>query len=324
MRWTATRQVHHGSADKIVTIDPGSGTTAALQRLADAGIVRHPLALRLYLFVTRQGGLLRAGDYKFASPISPMQALDKIHRGEVYYERITIPEGFNRFEIAEVLAAKTGKVTAEQVLQQMSDRALIASLAPNARSLEGYLFPDTYAFTTRTTTEDLIRGMVRKFEEVFTPEMASRASQLGMTVNQAVTLASIIEKEAKVPEDRPLIASVLRNRLNRGMPLAADPTFIYAALLAGDYNGNPNQPRHRKRESPYNTYIHAGLPPGPIASPGRASLEAALYPADTDYLYYVLATADGRHKFSRTVEEHEAAVAQYHLLRQQQNQNGSH
>src|SRR5262249_26827573 len=108
------------------------------------------------------------------------------------------------------------------------------------------------------------------------------------------------------------------------MPLAADPTFIYAALLAGDYDGNPNQPRHRKRESPYNTYIHAGLPPGPIASPGRASLEAALYPADTDYLYYVLATADGRHKFSRTVEEHEAAVAQYHLLRQQQNQNGSH
>jgi UPF0755 protein len=301
-----------------VTIDPGSGTRAVLARLADAGIVRHPIALRLYLLVTRQGGQLKAGDYKFASPISPMQALEKIHRGDVYSDRVTIPEGFNRFEIAEVLTSKTGKATPEQFLQLMNDTSLVAGIAPEAENLEGYLFPDTYICTTRTATEDLIRGMVRRFQEVFTPEMAARAKRLGMSVNQVITLASIIEKEAKAPEDRSLIASVLRNRLARGMPLAADPTFIYAAMLAGDYDGNPNQPRHRRRESPYNTYIHAGLPPGPIASPGRASIEAALYPADTDYLYYVLATPDGRHKFSRTVAEHEAAVAEYHLLRQQQ------
>jgi UPF0755 protein len=305
-----------------VTIDPGSGTRAVLARLEDAGIVRHPNAIRLYLLVTRQGTQLKAGDYKFASPISPLQALDKISRGEVYYERVTIPEGYNRFEIAEVLAAKTGKATQEQFLQLMDDTALLAGLAPGAQNLEGYLFPDTYTFTTRTTTEEMIRGMVRRFQEVFTPQMSARARQLGMSVNQVVTLASIVEKEAKAPEDRPLIASALRNRLARGMPLAADPTFIYAALLAGDYDGNPNQPRHRRRESPYNTYVHTGLPPGPIASPGRASLEAALYPADTNYLYYVLATPDGRHKFSRTVAEHEAAVAQYHQLRlQQQSQN---
>ena len=306
-----------------MTIDPGSGTRAALARLEDAGIVRHPIALRLYLLVTRQGTQLKAGDYKFASPISPLQAIEKIHRGEVYYERVTIPEGFNRFEIADVLAAKTSKGTPEQFLELMNDTALLGGIDPDAHNLEGYLFPDTYTCTTRTSPEELIRGMVRRFQEVFTPDMATRARRIGMSVNQVVTLASIIEKEAKVPEDRPLIASVLKNRLARGMPLAADPTFIYAALLASDYDGNPNQPRHRRRESPYNTYIHEGLPPGPIASPGKASIEAALYPANTDYLYYVLATPEGKHKFSRTVAEHEAAVAQYHQLRQQL-QNGGH
>jgi UPF0755 protein len=323
VRWTVAHPVMHPSADRIITIDPGSGTQATIARLSEAGIVSHPLVLRLYMTITGRTGRLRAGDYRFSSPISPLQAIDKIRRGDVYYQKVTIPEGFNTFEIADLLATKTDKATAEEFLALMADTTAIHDIAPSARSLEGYLFPDTYNYTTRTTAEDLIKLMVRRFEEVFTDAWIARAAELNMPVHQVVTLASIVEKEAKVADDRPLIASALTNRLRVGMPLAADPTFIYAAELAHDYDGNPNQPRHRRRNSPYNTYIYTGLPPGPIASPGRASLEAALYPATTDYLYYVLASADGHHKFSRTAAEHQAAVDQYHHLRQQLHNGGS-
>ena len=288
-------------------------TRAIASKLASAGIVEHPYALAVYLYATGRGGNLKAGDYKFASPITPLQAIDRIKRGEIALERFTIPEGYNRFDIAEELS-RTGRGTGDHFLRLMNDTGLIAHWAPSARNLEGYLFPDTYQYSGKTTAEELIKMMVKRFDDVFTSEWATRASSLGMTVQQIVTLASIIEKEAAAPEDRTLISSVLYNRLKKGMPLAADPTFIYAALLEKDYDGNPNQPRHRRRDSLYNTYKYPGLPPGPIASPGRASLEAALYPAQTDYFYYVLSIG-GKHKFSRTAAEHEAAVAEYRRLR---------
>jgi UPF0755 protein len=193
----------------------------------------------------------------------------------------------------------------------MEDQTPVENIAPEARNLEGYLFPDTYNYSSKTTPEELVRAMVNRFDEVFTPEWATRASQLGLTVHQVVTLASIIEKEAKVPDERPHMASVFFNRLKMGMLLGSDPTFIYAAILANDYDGNPNQPRHRTRLSPYNTYLVAGLPPGPIASPGRASLEAALYPDNTDDLYFVVSGTGGRHKFSRSAAEHDIAVQEY-------------
>src|SRR5262249_41373668 len=158
---------------------------------------------------------------------------------------------------------------------------------------------------------DLIRAMVSRFDEMFTPEMTARASHAGLTINQVVTLASIIEKEAKVPDERPHMASVFFNRLKKGMFLASDPTFIYAARVAGDYDGNPNQLKYKNRLSPYNTYLVSGLPPGPIASPGRASLEAVLNPDTTDDLYFVVNGTAGRHKFSRTAAEHEIAVEEY-------------
>jgi UPF0755 protein len=322
VRKTVNASVEHPSADRIVTIDQHAGTQAIVARLAEAGIVRHPLALKIYLRVTGRGGNFKAGDYKFPSPISPLQALEKIRRGEVYLERVTIPEGFNRFDIAEALATKTGKATTEGFLRLMEDQTPIQRVAPSAHNLEGYLFPDTYNYNTRTTPEDLVHAMVSRFEEVFTPEWSARASELGLTVHQVVTLASIIEKEAKAPDDRPHIASVFFNRLKLGMPLASDPTFIYAAILAGDYDGNPNQLRYRTRPSPYNTYLVTGLPPGPIASPGRASIEAVLHPDNTDDLYFVVNGTGGRHKFSRTAAEHEAAVEEYRRqqreLRQQQ------
>jgi len=311
LRSTVNKPVEHESADQIISIEPGTGTQAIIARLGEAGIVRNPTALKIYLKLTGRSTALKAGDYRFASPISPLQAIDKIVRGEVYLERVTIPEGYNRFEIAETLATKTGKATAEEFLRIINDQTPIEKIAPEARNLEGYLFPDTYNYSPKTTPEELIRAMVNRFDEVFTPEWATRASQLGLTVNQVVTLASIIEKEAKVPDERPHMASVFFNRLKIGMLLGSDPTFIYAAMLANDYDGNPNQPRHRTRLSPYNTYLVPGLPPGPIASPGRASLEAALYPDNTDDLYFVVSGTNGRHKFSRTAAEHDIAVQEY-------------
>jgi UPF0755 protein len=311
IRHTVATPVEHQAADRIVTIDQGTGTQAIIARLSEAGVVSHPLALKIYLRLTGRGGNLKAGEYKFASPISPLQAVEKIRRGEVDLERVTIPEGFNRFDIAETLASKTGKASAEDFLRLMNDQTPIEQIAPTARDLEGYLFPDTYNYNSKTTPEDLVRSMVSRFEEVFTPEWAARASELGLTVHQIVTLASIIEREAKVPDERPHMASVFYNRLKRGVPLASDPTFIYAAILAGDYDGNPNQLKYRNRFSPYNTYVVTGLPPGPIASPGRASLEAVLYPDTTDDLYFVVTGTAGRHKFSRTAAEHDAAVEEY-------------
>jgi len=311
IRHTVTTPIEHEAADRIVTIDQGTGTQAIITRLAETGVVSHPLALRIYLRVTGRGGNLKAGDYKFASPISPLQAVEKIRRGEVDLERVTIPEGYNRFDIAETLASKTGKASAQDFLRLMNDQTPIEQIAPTARDLEGYLFPDTYNYNSKTSAEDLVRAMVNRFEEVFTPEWTARASEMGLTVHQAVTLASIIEREAKVPDERPHMASVFYNRLKRGMFLASDPTFIYAAKLAGDYDGNPNQLKYRNRFSPYNTYVVGGLPPGPIASPGRASLEAVLYPDTTDDLYFVVTGTAGRHKFSRTAAEHDAAVEEY-------------
>jgi peptidoglycan lytic transglycosylase G len=320
LRSSLNDPVEHESADRVFIVETGSSTQAIVERLHEVGIVRYPRALNIYLRLTGRGARLKAGDYKFPSPISALQAIEKIQRGEVSIETVTVPEGLNRFEIADRLAIKTGKASVDEFHRLIYDVTPIAKLSPEARNLEGYLFPDTYSYSSRTTPEELIRSMVERFQEVFTPEWKARASRLGMTVHQAVTLASIIEKEARVMDERPIISSVFQNRLRIGMPLASDPTFIYAAVLAHDYDGNPNQPRHRRRESPYNTYLRSGLPPGPIASPGRASMEAALYPADTDYLYFVVNGNGGRHKFSRTASEHEAAVEAYHRQQREQRQ----
>ena len=319
LRASVEKEVHHQAADQVITVEPGMSTQAIINRLSEAGIVTDPTALKIYLRITG-GAPLRAGDYQFDSPITPLAAVDKIQRGLVYIERVTIPEGYNRFDIAETLAAKTAKATKEEFLRLMADQTPILPSSPQARDLEGYLFPDTYNYNTKTTAAELIRAMVARFNEVFTPEWRARARELNMPVHEVVTLASIIEEEARVPDERARISSVFHNRLKQGWQLASDPTFIYAAILANDYDGNPNQPRHRQRDSRYNTYKYAGLPPGPIASPGRASLEAALYPEQTDYLYFVVSGTEGRHKFSRTAEEHNAAVQEYRRQREQQSQ----
>jgi len=301
----------HAAAARVITIAPGTDARRILHRLAEEGIIAHPLPVLAYLALTRQGAHLKAGDYRFPSPISPLEVIRRLIRGEVVTEKITIPEGLNRFEIAELIARLPIR-DADRALEFTEDASLIRDLDPQADSLEGYLFPDTYTYTPSTSARDLIARMVRRFRAVFTEEDRARARALGFTVREIVTLASLIEKEAKLPEERPLISSVFHNRLRRGMRLECDPTVLYAALLEGE----EDRIIHRSdlaRPSPYNTYLYPGLPPGPIASPGREALRAALYPASTDYLYFVVdgTRQDGAHRFARTWAEHQANVALY-------------
>ena len=296
-----------------VTVEPGSGTREIVGDLASAGVIRDQTILLLWLSVTGQGKSLKAGDYEFKSPISPLEAIDKIRRGDVASRRVTVPEGMNRFAIAQLLADKTGLGSRERFLALTGQPGAIKDLDPDAQTLEGYLFPDTYDFTVKTTPEELVAQMVARYRAVYfsKPEIAQRAAERGLTLHQTMTVASMIEEEAKVDDERPIISSVFYNRLARNMKLASDPTFVYAAIMANDYDGDVNNPRHRARLSPYNTYVFDGLPPGPIANPGVKSIEAALAPASTSYLYFVVNGHDGHHKFSTTVEEHERAVEEY-------------
>jgi UPF0755 protein len=314
----------HTAADKIVSIEPGLGTRGIVARLVDEGVIGDGTALLLWLTVTGQGRQLKAGDYQFESPISPYEVAEKIRKGDVATRRVTIPEGKNRFQVADMLAERTGLATREEFLRVMASPELIRDIDPDASSLEGYLFPDTYEYAPKAKPAELVKEMVDRFREVYKPEWAAKAQTHSLTIHQAMTLASIVEGEAKVDEERPLIASVFYNRLEKGMKLESDPTFIYAAILANDYEGNVNNPKHRRRLDPYNTYQFPGLPPGPILNPGLKSIEAVLDPADTNFVFFVVNGTDGRHKFSRTPEEHEAAVQEYRRLQQQQQQqNGS-
>jgi UPF0755 protein len=229
----------------------------------------------------------------------------------VFTQRVTFPEGLTRVEVAQIIDG-LGIAGANDALSLTENPDLIKDLDPEATTLEGYLFPDTYQYTSTTTTEQLVRRMVARFRQVFNQDLQRRAQEIGFTVREAVTLASMIEREAKVPEERPPISSVFHNRLRLGMKLDCDPTVIYASMLANKWTGTIRQ-SDLKRTSPYNTYLYAGLPPGPIASPGQAAMIAALNPAQTDYLYFVVdgTRDDGSHRFSTSPREHQANVVLY-------------
>jgi len=309
----------HGAAQKIITIESGAGTSVILARLHQEGILDSELPVKLWLRLAESGSSFKAGDYNFKSPISPRQVINQLIRGIVATRQFTIPEGYNQFDIARILAdlqnlKQPQPARPESMLKLFKDTSLIADLDPEAKNLEGYLFPDTYEYTANATPERLVELMVKRFRQVYTPEFQDRAQQLGMTTRQIITLASLIEKEAKVDSERELISSVFHRRLKMGVALACDPTVIYAALIEAKYRGKIYQ-SDLDRDSPYNTYKRAGLPPGPIASPGRRSIQAALYPAESDYLFFVVDALknDGSHKFSASSADHEKAVK---LLRQ--------
>jgi UPF0755 protein len=294
-----------------VDIAPGTGTMAIAYQLEHAGIIRSRFAFDLLRAV--KGGKLLAGEYRFDHPAPATQVYARILRGDVYTVALTIPEGYNIFDIAQAVQS-VGLVRRDEFLRaELSRTDLISDLSPNAPSLEGYLFPDTYRFSRHATPAEILGAMVKRFRKV--------AAQLGLSNQpvsiaglalgpaQKVVLASLIEKEVADPTERPLVASVFQNRLATGMPLATDPSVIYAALLDGRYRGTIYV-SDLKFQSPYNTYIHTGLPPGPICNPGIAALKAAISPARTDFLYFV-ADAQGHSRFSATLKEHAQQVQTY-------------
>ncbi|MCI0336982.1 MAG: endolytic transglycosylase MltG [Acidobacteria bacterium] len=321
LKQALSRPQSHNAANKTITIEPGANSNVIIARLHNEGILANEWPARLWLRLFARSQTFKAGDYEFKSPISPLQVINNLVRGSISTREFTIPEGYNQFDIARVMAGLPGLKQpppsgSEKLLGLFKKTSLIADLDPQARTLEGYLFPDTYEYSASTTREQQVDAMVKRFRQVYTPEMQNRAEALGMTTRQVITLASLIEKEARVDSERELISSVFHRRLKEGMPLACDPTVIYAALLADRYRGKIYK-SDLDRDSRYNTYKYAGLPPGPIASPGRRSIEAALNPAETDYLFFVVDATknDGSHKFSSSSADHVEAVK---LLRQQE------
>jgi UPF0755 protein len=311
----------HQAAEKTLTIEPGASTNLIVAQLHRERVLAREWPTQLWLRLVARGKKFKAGDYEFKSPISPREVIDRLVRGEIAIHEFTIPEGYNQFDVARSLIGLQGlkqpaPEDAEAALELFKNVSSIADLDPEAVNLEGYLFPDTYEYARSNTREELVEAMIKRFRKVYTHEMEKRAEEVGMTTRQVVTLASLIEKEAKIDSERELISSVFHRRLKMGIPLACDPTLIYAALIEGKYRGKIYQ-SDIDRDSPYNTYKRAGLPPGPIASPGRRSIEAALNPAQTEYLYFVVDATknDGSHKFSATAADHEQAVK---ILRQQE------
>lgn len=298
---TACSSAPHGAPIRVI-VPKGATFAAATDSLGKAGLVSAPLFFRVYARLNGKDRNIKPGTYLIKRGTPWSEIVDALHGGKGLVNTITIPEGFQVSQIVPLLA-QTLSVPADSVTAAVRDTALISRLGIPSGSLEGYLFPDTYAFPDGTRARDAVLEFVRRFEREWTAEWTARLGQLGMTRHEVVTLASIVEREAKVASERPVIAAVYRNRLRAKMLLQADPTVQYAR---GSHAARVLY-RDLEIDSPYNTYKYPGLPPGPIASPGAASMHAVLNPADVPFLYFV-AMPDGRHEFRRTLAEHEVAV----------------
>jgi UPF0755 protein len=314
--WTYSdlhKPITHTKTGQYIEIPKGTAPGAIVHKLATEGILKYEWPLKLYLKVSGKGSTLKAGEYDFPSPISPLGVLSKLQQGERRLNRLTIIEGWTRWDIARAMTQIPElKLNGEaQALELMDNVSLISDLDPQAKNLEGYLFPDTYEFAPETTAAELVEMMVKRFRNVWKPDWTERARGLSFSPRQIVTTASIIETEAKLAEERPLVASVIYNRLKKDIPLAVDSSVIYASKLEGKWRYDGKVYRSDiERRSPYNTRIYAGLPPGPVASPGESSLKAALNPASSEYLYYVRNPDrdDGAHNFYSNGAEFETGV----------------
>ena len=298
------------SGEQFVEIPPGESTIGIGRRLVAAGIVRDELTFRIAVRWHGRGRSLKAGEYRFAGPASPADVIDRLARGDVYLVSLTFPEGLTAEEMGK-LFEQTGMGTAAAFVKAASDPAAIKAIDPEADTLEGYLFPDTYHLPRSTDADDLVRRMVRRFTTVFDEDLQNKAKATGLTVRQIMALAALVEKETARGEERAQVAAVYRNRLRIGMPMQADPTVIYALKRAGRWNGNITR-ADLQFDSPYNTYRYPGLPPGPIASPGKAAIEATIAPAAVDYLYFV-SRNDGSHAFATTLPEHNRNVQKWQI-----------
>jgi UPF0755 protein len=317
----------------FVMLRPGYSTHRIASELKSAGVIRSEKAFVLWHYF-HHGRSLKAGEYLFESPANIIDLQKRLRRGDIYFRTVVVPEGFTMFDIARAVE-EAGLGSADDFLKvAKSDTALITDLAPDAPSLEGYLFPDTYEFSRMQTMHEIAAAMIRQFRQVAhqigliqvsegVPYVSANSPNIEVQfpggfrdpnaapsdLERTVIMASIVEKETAVAEERPLVASVYYNRLAKKTALDADPSIIYAELLAGTYAGALHHDDMRF-DSPYNTYKHTGLPPGPIGNPGKSALEAAMHPAESDY-YYFVADAAGHHRFARTIEEHNQNVAAY-------------
>ena len=290
---------------KFVMLRPGYSTRRIAAELEAAGVIRSRLGFILWHRIHRKQSL-KAGEYLFDKTARTLDVYNRLVRGDIYVHTVVIPEGFTMFDIAQAVQDAGLGSSQEFLAVAQSNTELISDLAPDAKTLEGYLFPNTYEFTRTQSMKDIAAAMVKQFRQV-AEQIGLNASGQNADVQKTVTMASIIEKETAVPEERSVVASVYYNRLARNIALQADPSVIYAELLNGNYAGALHH-SDMQFQSAYNTYTHSGLPPGPIGNPGRNSLEAALHPAQTDY-YYFVSDGNGHHRFSRSLEEHNQNVA---------------
>jgi UPF0755 protein len=305
----------HDKANQFIVIPKGSNPTEIIEKLTAEGIIKNSLPTLIYLRTFGDSSKLKAGDYQFNSPISPLQVLKELEKGEERTIKLTIPEGFTRFDIAKRLAEKfpTNPPTDEkEILALMNDTSLIKDISPTAKNLEGYMYPSTYSFPIGTKPQDVIKKMVEQFKKVWKPEWSERARSLGRTPQEIVTIASLIETESKYDEERVIVASVIYNRLSKGMALGIDQTAVYIAKMENRWDGTIHK-SDLESNSPYNTRKFSGIPPGPISSVSESALEAAVNPKQTDYLFYVLNVErnDGSHHFYASAAEFERGKAAY-------------
>jgi UPF0755 protein len=299
---------HNAAPETFVDIPRGASNSEIADLLVTSGVLRTRLPFLLYLRYADLGRRIQAGEYRFSVSSTPKQIAQRLAKGDIYFRALTVPEGLTAEEVIE-LAAKNSLGKRAEMEQALLKTEWIRDLDPHAQNLEGYLFPETYRFGRKADSETIIKTMVRQFRAKLNRTMETYPLRSGWSISQIVILASMIEKEVKKPEEGPLVASVLVNRLDRKIPLACDATIIYAMKLAGIYEGHLGK-ADLGMASPYNSYIHLNLPPGPICNPGVASLRAALNPARTEYLFYV-SRNDGTHQFSKDFDSHLRAVDKF-------------
>ena len=308
MRYAAAPSESGGRSEKkIVAIEKGQNFRQTTLLLQSQQLIDHPFKFRLLARLQGKDKQIQAGEYLLSADMPPGDILAVLVNGKVRLYKVTVPEGSTLKQIAAIVE-DAGLTTRAAFLSAATDADFVREKGIEAETFEGYLFPETYFFPKNTAARAVITAMLDRFRSVFTGTWKKRAADIGLSVHQVLTLASIIEKETGAPSERPTISSVFHNRLRRGMRLETDPTVIYGI---DDFDGNLTR-KHLATHTPYNTYLISGLPPGPIANPGRAAIEAALYPADTAYLYFV-SKKDGTHQFSTTFADHNRAILTYQL-----------
>ena len=312
----------HAKANDYIQIPKGSSPNEIIGKLADQGILASEYPTLVYLRTFGDASKLRAGEYQFDSPITPLQVIAELEKGEERTTKLTIPEGFTRFDIAKRIAEKFPQnppTSDKQILELMNDPSLIKDFDPQAKNLEGYMFPTTYNLPKETAPKQIIKTMVEQFKKTWKPEWTQKAQQLGRTPREIVTIASLIETESKFDDERANVASVIYNRLNKGIPLGIDQTAVYIAKTENRWDGTIHK-SDLDSDSPYNTRKVVGLPPGPISSVSESALKAALNPAQTDYIYYVLDVTrdDGRQIFFSSAADFERAKVAYQAWLEEQ------